>query len=246
MNLHEPIIVCQNLTKTYRVGEVEVPALRGVNLTVQRGEMVAIMGASGSGKSTLMNILGCMDVPTGGKFYLHGEEAGQMNPRQLANLRNKKIGFVFQRYNLLSRSSSLHNVMLPMQYAGIDGPEAEERAKMALTQVGLEKYMSHRPNQMSGGQQQRVAIARALVNNPLVIFADEPTGALDTATSQEVMELLRKIHRERGTTLIIVTHEPDIATYCQRLVRLRDGLIVEDGTVQQPSVIPALSGGIGA
>ncbi|MHB1044125.1 MAG: ABC transporter ATP-binding protein [Eubacteriales bacterium] len=222
------LIYSRGLVKTYQVGAFKIQALRGIDLTVNRGELLAIMGVSGSGKSTLMNVLGCMDRPTGGSYLLDGIDVGLLDRHRTAALRNKKIGFVFQRYNLLSRASALANVMLPLQYAGIDGPAAEEKARAVLARVGLADYAAHIPGQMSGGQQQRVAIARAVVNDPLVIFADEPTGALDTATSREVMDLLLEVHAERGATLVIVTHEQEIAAYCRRLVRLRDGLIIED------------------
>lgn len=225
------LIQCRALTKVYPLGGVEVHALRGVDLDIARGEMVAIMGASGSGKSTLMNIIGCMDKQTSGSYHLDGVDVSTLNENELAGLRNKKLGFVFQRYNLLARSSALYNVELPLFYAGMSGAEVAVRALAALERVGLKDFAHHRPNQMSGGQQQRAAIARAVVKEPLVILADEPTGALDTASSAEVMGIFQKMHREQCVTVVIVTHEPDIAKYCQRKVVMRDGGIISDEPV---------------
>lgn len=223
-----PLIQCRGITKVYPLSGVEVHALRGVDLDIAQGEMVAIMGASGSGKSTLMNILGCMDRQTGGSYLLDGTDVSTLDDNQLATLRNRKLGFVFQRYNLLSRSTALHNVELPLYYAGFSPAEAKKEALLALEQVGLRDLAGHRPNQMSGGQQQRVAIARAVVNHPLVLLADEPTGALDTVSSIEIMQLFQKMHEERGVTVIVITHEPNIAGFCQRKVVMRDGVIVND------------------
>lgn len=205
--------------------------MRGVDLDIARGEMVAIMGASGSGKSTLMNILGCMDRQTSGSYHLDGVDVSTLNENELAALRNKKLGFVFQRYNLLARASALYNVELPLYYAGLSGSEVRTKATAALEMVGLENFIRHRPNQLSGGQQQRVAIARAMVNKPLVILADEPTGALDTASSAEVMGIFQQMHCEQGVTVVIVTHEPDIAGYCQRKIIMRDGCLAGDEPV---------------
>ncbi|NLU50130.1 MAG: ABC transporter ATP-binding protein [Syntrophomonadaceae bacterium] len=223
-----PLIQCRGITKVYPLSGVEVHALRGVDLNIAQGEMVAIMGASGSGKSTLMNILGCMDRQTGGSYLLEGIDVSTLDDSQLATLRNRKLGFVFQRYNLLARSTALHNVELPLFYAGFSPAEAKKEALLALEQVGLRDLAGHRPNQMSGGQQQRVAIARAVVNHPLVLLADEPTGALDTVSSVEIMQLFQRMHNERGVTVIIVTHEPNIADFCPRKVVMRDGVVVSD------------------
>ncbi|OAT85226.1 ABC transporter ATP-binding protein [Desulfotomaculum copahuensis] len=226
-----PLIQCQELTKVYPLKGVAVHALRGVDLEIARGEMAAIMGASGSGKSTLMNIIGCMDRQTSGRYHLDGVDVSTLKESELASLRNKKLGFVFQRYNLLPRASALYNVELPLFYAGLSGAEVTARALAALERVGLRDFARHRPNQMSGGQQQRVAIARAMVNNPLVILADEPTGALDTASSAEIMGIFQQMHSEQGVTVVIVTHEPDIAVYCQRKITMRDGSIAGDEPV---------------
>jgi putative ABC transport system ATP-binding protein len=216
------VIVADELTKTYRMGTVEVNALCGVSFKIQRGEVVSIMGPSGSGKSTLMNILGCLDVPTSGKYILDGEEVSLLRDDKLAVIRNKKVGFVFQSFNLLPRSTALANVELPLRYSG-NGNHRRQRAKEALELVGLGNRINHKPNEMSGGQQQRVAIARALINNPAILMADEPTGNLDSHSGKEIMELILSLNRDRGTTVIIVTHDPTIAAQTQRVIRLRDG-----------------------
>jgi len=216
------VIEARELTKTYKMGEIEVQALRGVSFQIERGEVVSIMGPSGSGKSTMMNTLGCLDRPTSGEYILDGESVGQMNDDQLASVRNRKVGFVFQSFNLLSRLTAIGNVELPLRYAGLmEGRKA--RAQIALEAVGLKDRMHHRPYELSGGQQQRVAVARALVNDPAIIMADEPTGNLDSKVGKEIMNLLLSLNKERGTTLIIVTHDPKIAEQTQRVIRLRDG-----------------------
>ncbi len=218
------VISATDLTKVYKMGDVEVRALDGVSICIERGEIVAIMGPSGSGKSTLMNILGCLDHPTEGDYYLDGELVSNLRDDQLSSIRNRKVGFIFQNFNLLTRVSALANVELPMRYAGIT-KERKPRASEALSLVGLGDRMTHKPTELSGGQQQRVAIARSLVNNPAIIMADEPTGNLDSKSGREIMDLLLKLNRERGTTLIIVTHDPTVAAQTQRIIRLRDGLV---------------------
>jgi len=220
------VIQAENLTKVYKMGEVEVHALNGLSLKIACGEVVAIMGPSGSGKSTLMNIIGCLDRPTSGEYILDGEPVAKLTDDQLATIRNRKVGFVFQSFNLLSRTSALANVELPMRYAGVS-KGGKEKAIAALEAVGLSDRMYHRPNELSGGQQQRVAIARALVNDPAIILADEPTGNLDTKSGHEIMDLLLNLNREHGTTLILVTHAPDIAAQSQRIIRIRDGVVEE-------------------
>lgn len=221
------LIEAQNLRKVYQMGGIEVHALRGIDLQVEKGDFVAIMGPSGSGKSSLMDILGCLSRPTSGSYKLDGEEVAKLSENRLAAIRNQKIGFIFQAYNLLPRTNALHNVELPMIYAKIPRRERRQRAIQALEAVGLADRMHHKPNEMSGGQQQRVAIARALVNNPSIIFADEPTGNLDTKSSKEIMEVFRQLN-ENGNTILMVTHENDIAAYSKRIIRLRDGLIESD------------------
>ena len=217
-----------DLTKTYRTGTLDLKVLLGISLQIRAGEFVAIMGPSGSGKSTYMNILGCLDRPTGGKYLLEGEDVSGLSDNRLADLRNQKFGFVFQSFNLLPRTTALRQVELPMLYAG--KPNRIQRAKWALERVGLSDRMDHKPNQLSGGQQQRVAIARALVNDPVILFADEPTGALDSRTSVEIMDIFQELNRE-GKTVIMVTHENDIAQHATRIIRFRDGQIVEDAPV---------------
>lgn len=226
--MSELVINIKGIGKTYRIGEVVVNALKEVDLQIKKGEYVALMGPSGSGKSTLMNILGCLDTPSRGKYWLNGTDVSNMTDNQLAEIRNKEIGFIFQTFNLLARNSSLDNVALPLVYAGFPKKERIEKAETALRSVGLGDRMDHKPNELSGGQRQRVAIARALVNNPSIILADEPTGNLDSKTSYEIMELIEKIH-EAGNTVIIVTHEEDIARRAKRIIRLRDGLIEDTG-----------------
>lgn len=218
------VINASDLTKVYKMGEVEVHALRGLSVEIKRGEIVAIMGPSGSGKSTLMNILGCLDLPTSGEYYLNNESTAHLNDNQLADIRNRLVGFVFQGFNLLTRSTALTNVMLPLRYTRNGGGKKKERAIEALEAVGLGDRIRHKPNELSGGEQQRVAIARALVNDPAIVMADEPTGNLDTHTGNEIMELLLKLNQDRATTLIIVTHDPDISKQTQRIIRIRDGV----------------------
>jgi putative ABC transport system ATP-binding protein len=227
------VIAVKNLVKTYVVGEVEVRALRGVNLEVQRGEFLAVTGPSGSGKSTFMHIIGCLDRPTSGKYFLDEQDVSRMTKDALAAVRNTKIGFVFQGFNLLSRTSALDNVELPLLYGrkGMKGQDRHKRAIEVLTAVGLSDRADHHPNQLSGGQQQRVAIARALINDPSIVLADEPTGNLDTKTSIEVMDIFQRLNREHGITIVLITHEADIAEYGSRIVSFRDGVVVADRAV---------------
>jgi putative ABC transport system ATP-binding protein len=225
------VIRLEGVHKTYDLGEIQVHALRGVSLEIYKGEFVAVMGASGSGKSTLMNILGCLDKPTRGRYFLDGVDVSGMDKVQLAHIRNHKLGFVFQGFNLLSRTSALENVELPTIYAGITMEEREARAKESLERVGLADRAHHHPSQLSGGQQQRVAIARALVNRPAILLADEPTGNLDSRTSVEIMDILQRLNMEYGLTVVLVTHEPDIAQYAKRVMEFRDGKIKRDVAV---------------
>ncbi len=220
------VVDAREITKVFTMGEVEVHALRGLSMTIEQGEVIAIMGPSGSGKSTLMNIMGCLDRPTTGEYFLDSESVAELNDDQLANIRNRKVGFIFQSFNLLPRATALANVELPLRYAH-NGKNRRQRARAALEAVDLADRMTHRPNELSGGQQQRVAIARAIVNEPSIVMADEPTGNLDTASGDAIMELLLNLNKERGTTLIIVTHDPEIADQTQRIVRILDGKVVE-------------------
>jgi putative ABC transport system ATP-binding protein len=221
------IIRITDLSREYQMGEERILALRGVTLDIRRNEYVAIMGPSGSGKSTMMNLLGCLDTPTSGEYWLNGQEVSRLSDDELARVRNQEIGFVFQTFNLLPRATALHNVELPLVYAGVRARERRERAATALARVGLEQRMDHRPNELSGGQRQRVAIARALVNDPSILLADEPTGNLDSVTSEEIMKVFASLHGA-GQTVIMVTHEPDIAAHAERAVVLRDGRIESD------------------
>ena len=221
------MITTQDLWKTYVMGSEEIHALRGVSINIEKGEYVAIMGPSGSGKSTLMNLIGCLDTPTRGSYMLNGKEVGSMNDDELARIRNEEIGFVFQTFNLLPRATALHNVELPLVYAGVSGKERLERAKGALDKVELSQRASHKPNELSGGQRQRVAIARALVNNPSILLADEPTGNLDSKTGEEIMGVFKKLHAS-GNTIILVTHEADIAAHAHRVISIRDGQVEKD------------------
>ena len=236
-----PLIETEDLWKTYVMGLEEIHALRGVSLSIERGEYVAIMGPSGSGKSTLMNLIGCLDTLTKGSYLLNGKEVARMNDNELARIRNEEIGFVFQTFNLLPRATALHNVELPLVYAGVAAAERQQRAREALVRVELGDRMSHRPNELSGGQRQRVAVARALVNNPSILLADEPTGNLDSKTGAEIMALLRKLHHA-GHTIVMVTHEADIAAYAGRTIHLRDGRIENDGGRALPLEPSGLAG----
>ncbi|HEX9114139.1 MAG TPA: ABC transporter ATP-binding protein [Nitrospirota bacterium] len=227
------LIEARSLSKVYKLGDIEVRALDGISTAIEKGEFVAIMGQSGSGKSTFMNVLGCLDTPSGGSYLLDRVDTGVLSRDQLAEIRNKKLGFVFQGFNLLSRTSAIENVELPMLYNGLSARERHDRARAALKSVGLEGREDHHPNQLSGGQQQRVAIARALVNDAPIILADEPTGNLDTKTSTEIMELFVRLNQDSRITVVLVTHEPDIAAFSKRIIRFLDGHIVSDEAVKQ-------------
>ncbi|SHK47551.1 ABC transporter ATP-binding protein [Desulforamulus aeronauticus] len=229
------MIKVSNLRKVYSTGSVAVEALKGVTLTMHKGEFVAVMGPSGSGKSTFMNLLGLLDTPTSGNYWLEEREVSSLNKNELASLRNQKLGFVFQAFNLIPALTALKNVELPMLYAGVKPQERRQRALLALEKVGLGERLQHRPNELSGGQNQRVAIARAIVNRPSVIMADEPTGALDTKTGEEIMEIFEELHRE-GTTIVLVTHEPDIAKHAKRILRFKDGLLIRDEEVTNRTI----------
>ncbi len=226
--MSEWVVEAKDITKVYQMGEVQVHALRGLSINIAPGEILSIMGPSGSGKSTLMNILGCLDRPTSGEYSLNGESVAALNDDQLAEIRNRGVGFVFQSFNLLPRATALANVELPMRYAVLNGRNRKDVARQALEAVGLGDRIHHRPNELSGGQMQRVAIARALVNDPAIIMADEPTGNLDTKSGDEIMGLLKNLNKDRGTTLIIVTHDPEVAELTNRVVSIRDGLIAEN------------------
>jgi putative ABC transport system ATP-binding protein len=236
----EAVIRVEQLTKVYDLGEVRVEALRGVDVCVERGEFVAVMGASGSGKSTFLNIVGCLDRPSTGRYQLDGVDASQMSSDQLAEVRNKKIGFVFQSFNLLARTSAAENVELPLLYSGIDSRDRRARALAALKATGLEGRAEHQPSQLSGGQQQRVAIARALVNQPAIILADEPTGNLDSQTSKEIMGIMQTLNEQQGITIMLVTHEPDIAQYAKRVILFKDGLVIEDRPVLDRTLVTGM------
>ena len=224
------LISCTNLSKTYRLGDIDVEAIRGINLTIQQGEFIAIMGSSGSGKSTLMNILGCLDVPTAGSYCLNGRDIAHAEPDALAGIRSRTIGFVFQNFSLIPKTSAMENVQLPLFYQGLSFREQRSRAQSALARVGLANREHHYPTQLSGGQQQRVAIARALVSAPSLLLADEPTGNLDTQSSQEIMDIFQSLNHTDGLTILVVTHEIDIAAYASRQIRMRDGCILSDET----------------
>ncbi len=231
-----PVIELRDITKVYQMGEVEVRALRGVSFQMREKEIVAVMGPSGSGKSTMMNILGCLDQPTSGQYIIEGQDVSHLEDDQLARIRNRKIGFVFQTFNLLPRISALENVMLPLIYAGVGGGDRRDKAQQALESVGLGERLSHSPNELSGGQQQRVAIARALVNDPAIILADEPTGNLDSKSGTEVMAILQWLNRYQGITVMLVTHDPLIAQHAGRIVHIHDGRITRTETVEEPLV----------
>ena len=231
------VISVTDLCKVYRMGEVEVPALSSVSFEIEPGEFVAIIGHSGSGKSTLMNMLGCLDTPTSGTYRLDGVETQNLNDNDLARVRSIKLGFVFQQYNLLPRQTALRNVEMPMLYRGVSADVRKARAATALRMVGMTERMEHRPNELSGGQQQRVAIARALVGSPAIVLADEPTGALDTKTGAEIMDILTSLNRKQGLTVIIVTHEPDVAAYANRVLTLRDGELISDSRPSKPAAV---------
>jgi len=235
----DALILTHDLWKTYEMGTNEVHALQGVSFAIQRNEYVAIMGPSGSGKSTLMNLIGCLDTPTKGEYWLNGRLVSEMDDDELAHIRNKEIGFVFQTFNLLARATALHNVELPLIYSGISAKERSERAKKSLQMVELSDRMHHKPNELSGGQRQRVAIARALVNHPSIILADEPTGNLDSQTGVEIMKLFDRLHAE-GNTIILVTHERDIAEFAHRVISIRDGKIASDEPMQKPATTPVV------
>jgi putative ABC transport system ATP-binding protein len=226
--MSENIIELRNLTKTYYIGETHVNALQGVSYTIEKGDFLAVMGSSGSGKSTLMNIIGCLDKPTSGEYILDGEEVSKFDKNKLARIRNQKIGFVFQSFNLLARTTALENAELPLLYSSTNGKDMTERAMASLAAVGLKDRAHHKTNQLSGGEQQRVAIARALLNNPTLILADEPTGNLDSKTSSDIMNIFKTLNEEKGMTMIMVTHEPDIAAWARKRIHLKDGLIVRE------------------